>query len=177
MEPSNNEEVMNGYRISSGVDVWTPGQVSLLPAMAAYRTGILGGGVSHMMSVNGDVWYANGSNLVRTSGGSSTTVTWGGTGTILSITHDGTNYYVVDASGIYTGPVSLASNGTLLWNVPATMSNACLRWVKDRLVFGAGGMTSGNAIYELTGTGPALPSPIFTHRASRITWSQIVESP
>jgi len=162
---------MNGYRISSGLDVWTPGEVRLLPAMESYVTGITGGGVSHMMGVNGDVWYANGSNLVKRSGGSSTTVVWGGTGTILSITHDGTNYYVVDTTGIYKGPIGLGTDGALLWNVPAGMANACIRWVKDRLVFGAGGMTSGNAIYELTGTGPALPAPIYTHRAPRITWS------
>ena len=45
-------------------------------------------------------------------------------------------------------------------------------FVKQRLVAGI-----GNALYELDGTGPALPAPLYTHPASSWVWTAVSEGP
>lgn len=111
-------------------------------------------------------WSAVGPNLKSDDGTTTTTITWGGAGTILSLTSDGTNYYVADNVGIWTGAGTGA--GSKIWNTAS--SSVALGWTKGRLMAGI-----ANKVYELVGTGPALPTARFTHLNSSFTWVAFAE--
>lgn len=125
---NDNTELALRYFDSLGVDPWTAGQLTLLHKTnlkkaatgTVYVTGALAGTT--------DV-YLHGADavLTREGDGTSTAITWGGSGTISSLTTDGTNYYVSDATGIYSGALA-AGSGALLWN--NSSANVTLAWCK-----------------------------------------------
>jgi hypothetical protein len=84
---------------------------------------------------------------------------------------DGSKYYVADATGIYSGPVDGSTSGTLKWNTGS--SDVTLGWAKSRLM-----AAIGRSVYELSGTGPALPgTPNYTHPSTNFVWRAFSESP
>lgn len=157
------------YAAGGGVNVWTPGQVTLLnDTSLAYSASATS---QYLLGIGTGVLHAQGSVLTYVPvSGSASVVTWGGTGSITSITSDGSNYYAADATGIYKGTLP-AGTGSKVWN---TGDTTIVRWVKSRLM-----ATVGKAIYELTGTGPTLPTALDagTARPSGWTWTDISEGP
>lgn len=165
----NNDEAQFRYKEGGGVNPWTAGELSLLHStsehFAAAGTGQL------LLGVDTGVIHAVGSTVTYVADdGTATGVSWGGSGTITSLTSDGSNYYVADATGIYKGALPSGS-GTKIWDTGAT---TVIRWVKSRLM-----ATVGAAVYELTGTGPTLPTALDpgTARPSGWTWTDIAEGP
>lgn len=158
------------FESSVGVDPWTPGQLTLLPKMqpllgvaaSCFAIGALDGTTPIVLQ-------ASGNTLTRVTSGGSAAVTWGGTGTILSLASDGTNYYAADATGVYRGTLA-GGAGTLIWNTGSP--NVKLAWVKQRLM-----AAIGSKIYELTGTGPALPAAKYTHPNAGWVWTAFSEGP
>jgi hypothetical protein len=151
-EPIQGGFVESRFNKSAGVDVFNIGKVSLLPdvdlALAASSSPMLEGATD----ANGVdiVLQADGSTLSRiTAVGTSTTLTWGGSGTILDIANDGVNYYVANATGIYKGPLTGATSGTLIFTHPTvatgTVTSVKMNWVKQRLIAGV-----NNYLYEIT---------------------------
>ena len=110
------------------------------------------------------VVYADGANLYRvTSSGSRTTLTWGGSGSIMALATDGVNYYVANSVGIYQGPLTGASSGTSIFTHPTTVgtvANVAMSWVKQRLIAGV-----NNYVFQIV--------PIVTHT---ITATEIVNN-
>ena len=151
-EPVQGETVAYRFNKSAGVDVFNIGKVSLLPDVkvlkSATNTNIkLEGGVD---TADVDfVLMSDGTALRRiTSPTVSTNLTWGGSGTILDIAQDGQNYYVADATGIYKGPLTGATSGTLIFTHPAsvgTVTHVKMNWAKQRLIAGI-----NNFIFEIT---------------------------
>jgi len=149
-EPVQGETVALRFNKSAGVDVFNIGKVTLLPdvtqAHTATNAPIMVGGTD-ANGVNVVVW-ADGSNLYRTTAaGTTTTLTWGGTGTILSVAQDGTNYYAANATGIYKGPLTGATSGTSIFTHPSavgTVTSVSMNWVKQRLIAGI-----NNYVYEV----------------------------
>jgi hypothetical protein len=145
-EPVEGDTVSYRFNKSAGVDVFNIGRVTLLPDVTANSSVTVGSGVSPILvggtDTNGVDLYltAVGSTLTRTTAaGVTTTLTWGGTGTIISVAQDGANYYVLNATGIYKGPLTGATNGTLLFTNPTmvgTVTSGVLGWVKQRLIAG-----------------------------------------
>lgn len=142
-EPLQGQDVIYRFNKSVGLDPWTPGQVSLLPDVtntaAISGNSLMVGGTD----VNGVdlVIYSDGSSLYRvTSAGTKTTLTWGGSGTILALATDGVNYFAANATGIYQGPLTGASSGTSIFTHPTsltgTVTNVAMSWVKQRLIAG-----------------------------------------
>lgn len=158
------------FRFYSGgsVDPWTPGAVSATASWSAY-TGSAGANPLLEADGAGNVLYADSTALKTATTGAWSSVTWGGTGSILSLCTDGTSYFAADSTGIYKGTMPSGA-GSLIWNTGS--SNVCARFVKQRLIAGIGA-----SIYELTGTGPTLPSPLYTHPNSSWVWTDIVEGP
>ena len=151
-EPIQGGFVENRFNKSAGVDVFNIGKVTLLPdvdlALAATNAPMLEGATD----ANGVdiVLQADGSTLSRiTAVGTSTTLTWGGSGTILDIANDGVNYYVANATGIYRGPLTGGSSGTLIFTHPTTatgtVTSVKMNWVKQRLIAGI-----NNYLFEIT---------------------------
>lgn len=138
-EPTQGETV--GYRFykSAGVDTWDVGNVRLLRTVANVitpsATPLVVGGVD---SAGVDVaLVADGTSLKRLiADGTSSTLTWGGTGTILALAQDGINYYAADSTGIYRGPLTGAAPGALVFTHPSTATRVTMSWVKQRLIAG-----------------------------------------
>ena len=159
------------FESSVGLDVWTPGKVTLLHSTSLLAAA--GSSVFCVGAVDGTtpvLLQAEGATLKRVlADGTTSTITWGGSGTILSVASDGTNYYAADSTGIYTGTLA-GGAGSLLWNTGS--SRVLLGWVKQRLMAAV-----GPAVYELTGTGPALPAAKYTHPNSAWIWTALTEGP
>lgn len=177
LEPLQGDDVIYRFNKSNGVDVWTPGQATLL----ADTVNVLAiEGESQMIgAIDGNsvscVFASDGSVLKRIqptgSTGSVSTVTYGGSGSdIVSLTQDGTNYYVANSTGIYKGLLTGAGTGTLEWNTGT--SKVVMNWVKQRLFAGIGA-----SLYQLISGGPTLPTAIYTHPNSDWTWTGIAEGP
>jgi hypothetical protein len=161
------------FQDSKNCDVWTPGVVKRLPdtTRGVTASGSVAGLVTASKAGTDYVLVATSTTLTKWPvGGSPATLTWGGSGTILSLVTDGSNYYVADSTGIYSGPVDGASNGTLLYNTGS--SKVVLGWVKSRLMAAV-----GRDILELSAAGPTLPSPRYTHPSANWTWRCFSESP
>lgn len=156
---------------SAGVDVWTPGKVTLLNATSLQQSAAgecfaVGAtdGASHIYL------FASGASLRRctAAGGAGTTITWGGAGTITSVVSDGSRYYAADATGIYRGTLA-GGAGAKIWD---TGARTLLGWVKQRLMAAV-----GPSVYELASGGPVLPAAKFTHPNPNWTWTAFAEGP
>ena len=149
-EPIQGETVSYRFNKSAGVDVFNIGKVTLLPDVslkaAATGTPLLIGSYDDVNSAD-VLFQADGSTLTRMDGGSNSTVTWGGSGTILDVTTDGQSYYAANATGIYKGTLA-GGTGSLIFTFPSivgTVTHVKLAWVKQRLIVGV-----NNYIYEVT---------------------------
>src|SRR5215472_1699954 len=160
------------YGHSVGLNPWTDGQISMLRQTAVQV--IYGTSNAHyVMGYNNGTdkfWSAVGANFTSSDGTTNTAVTWGGSGTILSVTNDGTNYFVANASAIYKG--ADAGSGSLLYNTSS--ANIKIAWVKGRLMAGI-----GNLMYELVTAGPSVSASDlrFTHLNSAWAWTSITDGP
>jgi hypothetical protein len=172
-EPLQGDTVPYRFNKSAGVDVFNVGKATLLPTVelgvAATGTPMIEG-ATDANGVN-VILQADGSTLKRiTDIGTSTTLTWGGSGNILDITNDGVNYYVANATGVYKGPLTGGSSGTSIFTHPAsvgTVTNVKMSWVKQRLIAGI-----NNYLFEIvpitsyTVTGGAISANITTLKTS-----------
>jgi len=147
-EPIEGETVGYRFNKSAGVDVFNIGRVTLLPDVTQNSSITVGSGVTPIMvggtDANGVDLYltATGSTLHLTTTSGTTSVTWGGSGTILALAQDGANYYALNATGIYKGPLTNATSGSLIFTNPSflgTVTNGVLGWVKQRLIAGING--------------------------------------
>ena len=174
----------NSYRIANsvGVDIWTPGQVSLLKETAnlsSVTTGIykilsiIDGSTNKILG-----WTpANTTIKSYTAAGTSSTytdvVTAGLDTATLAIATDGAHLFVADNDHIYAGEISTPTSGyTQYYNTGS--EKIVLGWVKQRLVG-----CIGAAVYELTGakgSSHTLPTPVYTHPNSDWNWTSISES-
>jgi hypothetical protein len=156
---------------SVGLNPWTNGQLSMLRS-TSQRIADASGNPHLLLGWNDGTdryWSAVGNVMKSDTGAATTAITWGGSGTIKSLTSDGTNYYAADATGIYKGAGSGA--GTLAWNTGS--ASVAVKWVKGRLMAGIGA-----SVYELVGgTPPTLPTPKMTHLNSAWIWSDFAEGP
>jgi hypothetical protein len=71
--------------------------------------------------------------------------------------------------GIYKGTLA-GGVGSLVWNTGDAA--VVIQWAKQRLVAGIAA-----SVYELTGSGPTLPTPLYTHPNADWTWTSITEGP
>lgn len=161
------------YWDSIGVDVTVPGTVTLLNDTNALP--ILNTGAQMACDSDGTtpvVFVSNGNVLYRVAGDGTSVlqVSWGGAGTILSLTTDGSNYYAADQTGIYKGALS-GSTGTLIYNTGSP--KVVIAWIKQRLM-----AAIGTSVYELdAGAGPALPTAKFTNPSPTWIWTDLCDSP
>ena len=154
------------YHRGGGVDPWTPGQLTLLNATEQVHAGTNDN--QTILGVQDGVLHVDGTSVNWTNYLGYSPVVWGGSGTITSITSDGESYYAADNVGIYSG-VLPSGDGTKVWD---TGADTLVRWVKSRLMAAV-----GDTLYELVGTGPALPTPLYTHPNNNWVWTDIAEGP
>jgi hypothetical protein len=162
---------------SYGVNPWTINQLTLLnttnQALSSANANLKIRGIH--VGVTDYLLCADGTNLKRLTGtGTSLTYTVTGmTGTISSITDDGSNYYVATPSGVYSGPLDNSVAGTLYYTTNGS-SNVTLAYVKGRLV-----ATQDNHVYigQASGTTLNPASSTFHHTNTSWVWISIDDGP
>lgn len=156
---------------SVGLNPWVNGQLTMLRS-TTQRIADASANPHLLLGWNDGTdryWSAVGSTLKSDTGSAVTTITWGGSGTIRSLTSDGTNYFAADATGVYRGAGNGA--GTLLWNTGS--ANTVVRWIKGRLMAAV-----GPSVYELAGgSPPTLPTAKMTHLNASWVWTDFAEGP
>ena len=178
LDPLTGENVQYRFKDSAGVDVWTPGQVTMLPKMdeVASITGsaYMVGGID---SLDQDfVFYSDDDELYRLDDtGTTALVPHGGTESILGLVQDGLYYYAADEDKIYRGDLTgTGATGTSYY--PTNNAKVVLSYVKQRIVAGI-----GEKIVEITqsrgGTNPDSSDVRYTHPDTGWTWSAIAEGP
>lgn len=162
---------------SFNVNVWTPGEVKLLH-FAIPNTGLTGSvdaipiitadGISAAVVANADTLYTFDVEF------NSATDSWTESAAdITSMTTDGTTIYVATLDGIYSAPIPTGLGGyvwTKIWDI-TTADHVQIGWVKQRLMAGVDG-----DVYELVGTGPALPAAKYTTTVPDFRWTAITET-
>ena len=179
LDPITGENVQYRFFDSAGVDVWTPGEVSMLPKMdkvasitgSAFMTGAID-------TLDQDcVFYSSGNDLYRIDDvGTETAIPYGGSGSdIHSVFQDGLYYYASNHTAFYRGDLTgTGATGTFYY--PTNNTKVVAAYVKQRIVAGI-----GETIYEITqsrgGTNPDASDARYTHPDTGWTWSGICEGP
>lgn len=179
LDPLTGDNVQFRFNNSAGLDVWTPGQVTMLPKMdqVASITGssfIVGGEDSLDQDF---VFYSSGDDLFRLDdAGTSTAIDYGGSGSdIKAVFQDGLNYYAANATAIFRGNLTgTGATGTSYY--PTNNAKVVAKYVKQRIVAGI-----GESIFEITqtrgGTNPDNSDKRYTHPDTGWIWSAIAEGP
>jgi hypothetical protein len=169
----NDEEAQFRYRQGGGVDPWTPGQISLLKASENVHSSSASS--MSVLGVQTGVLFREDSTLTYiTNAGSASTVTWGGSGTIGSMTDTGQYYLVSNATGIYRGDLP-SGTGTLIYNNKSTPTYTRIRWVKNRVMYADG--VDIHEITDLTPSSATLPTELFSHPNSGWVWTDFSDGP
>jgi hypothetical protein len=159
----NENEVRFRYRDSFGIDVWTPGEVSLLKRSRLVQaftgkckidTGASSAGVAFLVATDMAPRTSQTTAMYKiTSSGTSTALvnfSSFSNETILATTSDGTYMYVATTAGIYDVQLSDGTTHKHYGYDGLTASNVVLKYVKSRVI-GAFGFTDGTySAYELT---------------------------
>ncbi len=157
------------YGTSVGLNPWVNGKLTLLK-QTTQRVADATGSAHYVLGwKNGgtDSFYsAYSTNLKSDDGTTTTTITWGGANTILSLASDGAHYFAADSVGIWSGTGTGA--GAKIWNTGS--ANVVTAWAKGRLMAAV-----DNKVYELTSGGPALPAAKFTHLNSSFVFTAFGE--
>jgi hypothetical protein len=179
LDPYLSENVQFRFNDSAGVDVWTQGQVSMLPdtenVFALTGSDIQMFGATDSLDQD-CVFVSEDATLTRIpDSGTGATIAYGGSGSdITSLTQDGLNYYVANDTGIYRGALTgTGATGSIFYQ---TGDNTVMSFVKQRLV-----AAIGPSVYEITSstgaTGPLVSDKRYTHPDTDWNWTAIVEGP
>jgi hypothetical protein len=179
LDPYLSDNVQYRFNDSAGVDVWTPGQITMLPDtenvfIVSDEINMFGA----IDSLDQDcVFVSDDAVLTRIAAdGTDATIAYGGSGSdIKSLAQDGLNYYAANATNIYRGALTgTGATGTAYY--PTNNAKVVMAYVKQRIVAGI-----GEKIYEITqsrgGTNPDAADARYTHPDTGWTWSSIVEGP
>lgn len=158
----NENEVRFRYRDSFGVDVWTPGEISLIKRSRLVQafagkckidTGADSSGVPFLVATDltPRTTQTTAMYKITSSGTSTALVNFSAINneTILDTTSDGTYLYVATTAGIYDIKLSDGTTHKSYNYGALTAEDASLKYVKQRII-GAGKFTNGAyAAYEL----------------------------
>ena len=158
----NDAEVRFRYRDSYGVDVWTPGEVSLLNKTTLVQaftgkckidTGADTSGVAFLIATDMAPRTSQTTAMYKiTSSGTSTAlVNFSSISneTILGTTSDGTYLYVATTAGMYDIKLSDGTTHKQYTYNGLTLEQVSLRYVKNRVVAGFGFTNGTYSAYEL----------------------------
>ena len=166
------EHVSHRFNDSRGVDVWTPGQATLLPEVFHAYTGANGINAASGRNGTSDVLVSGDSagylkRITLDSNSSATTANFyngatypeGHNGTVysfLSVTTDGSNYYAACKRAIHTGNIATLSSDEVAFNFSTTdRTDVFIKYVKGYVLFGL-----GNSLYNM---------PLIPYGAGRTT--------
>ncbi len=166
---------------SYNVDVWTTGELKLLPRTTQVSTtaitakpATVTGGAFYIQG--NDVYYYNGSTGTVTSTALSTTAT------AQVLASDGNSALVGASDGVWTVSTSMVTSK--IWAKPngvTTFTVQAIGFVKDRIVIGVKEDTTQSVVYELSRFPSAAPVTIgnteerYTFKDTSIVWNSVGE--
>jgi len=162
---------------SSGVEVFQEGRVGLLRETEVVVSDTAEAILNTVPYIegpgsDGGVLHAAGTSLTKvTAAGSTSSVTWGGSGTSISgLTSNGAQYFACNDTGIYRGTIT-GGAGSLAWQFPASSSNTNVWWLKERL-FASFEVSNTAWVVELMGVGAGATINTSTPVTDQeLTWS------
>ena len=167
------DEAQFRYQQGGGVDPWTPGQISMLNTTELMLTST--GATQSIIGVGTGVLMADGAVLKHVANsGTVTSITWGGTAGILSLTSTGEYWLLADDDGIYKGDLPYGT-GAKIYNTAGTADRNLIRWVKSRLM-----VANNNKIHEVTNIAPSsatLPAALYEHPNLDWIWTDFADGP
>jgi hypothetical protein len=166
------EHVSHRFNDSRGIDVWTPGEATLLPEVFHGYTGSNGINAASGRNGSSDVLVSGDSagylkRITLDSNSSATAADFyngatypeGHNGTVysfLSVTTDGSNYYAACKRAIHTGNIATLSSDEVAFNFSTTdRTDVFIKYVKGYVLFGL-----GNGLYNM---------PLIPYGAGRTT--------
>jgi hypothetical protein len=191
-DPSAGETVAYRFTDSKGVNVWTKGQVTLLPSCTQGHemTGAILSNGRPQQSVRSIKWSGNSGVLVHdeydvdkinvTAPGTAIHFIDYNAGTdypVYAICDDGTFAYWITNTAtkktVYKKALTLTSSDaqTKMFDEAGTISNATMEYVKDRIV-----MCADNKVYEFSTAATAMPTAVYTHPTSTHIYTSITAS-
>lgn len=182
-DPDVDERFNLKYKMSAGINPWVPGQIQLLPQAIPVTNTVESNIIpihtrGYRKTSGAHAAWVIGVNFLKSYdpiANTETDIDFTGPdplNTPLSLTNSGDRYYVATDTAIYTGVDTAA--GTSIWTYADAggTGDVVVEWVKGRLMLGR-----QNAIYELAGTGPALPTASFSHLNPAWRWRSFTEGP
>ncbi len=191
-DPSAGETVSYRFTDSKGVNVWTKGQVTLLPSCTQGHnmTGAVLSNGRPQQTVRSIKWSGNSGILLHdeydvdkinvTAPGTAVHFIDYNAGTdspVYAICDDGTTAYWVTNTAtkktVYKKALTgtSATANTFMFDEIGTISNATMEYVKDRIV-----MCADNKVYEFSTVASAMPTAVYTHPTSTHVYTSITAS-
>lgn len=172
MEPSSDARVMRRFADSRGVDVWTPGEVKLLPATTSVSAGrfiaaVNIAGTDRIVSATTTT-----AAVYNADTGASVNSITGISGTILGVTSAGDRALIWTASNVYV--TNTAGTSVTAHYTPGAGSITGVWLAKQRLI-----VAVGNILNEVTANygGTAVVTTITTHPNTGWVWTSAVDAP
>lgn len=169
-DPDTDNQFNVRFSDSCGVNVWTAGELKLLPR-ASLPTGTQPPGGVKVFLESGSGWYwrfFNNQAQFVTGGAASNIGTT--TTNILSTASSGSDYYLSTATQVWKGTAFGAP--AALWTATGTTASS-VDFIKGRLMG-----SFDNKVYELVGgTPPTLPAPKYTHPTASYVFNGFAEGP
>jgi hypothetical protein len=171
-DPELDDSAAFRYESSEGVDVWTEGQVTMLPRTQKLKSAVgpillasgIRSGSETYYRVAGDDVLAGGSD------GTEVTVLTGSGDNITDIVCDGDDVYVSTLAAITKIPHGSGSPSEE-WTYTAA-NHVQIGFVKQRIIAGV-----DNKIYQPTIGETTLPTEVYSHPNESWTWTGIDEGP
>lgn len=198
-DPSSGETIPYRYVDSQGCNIWTKGQVTLLPdsTQGHISTGeILNVNNRPQQKMQSIQWTTSGTTYqgvlfwddydvdkIDSDGNKTDFIDYnlGGVDKVYAICNDGTTaYWVTNDTGpsgklaFYKKDLSLTAStpGSLMFTSPTiSVANAVMEFVKDRIV-----MCVNNAVYEIATNATSLPTPVYTNPNTNYVYTGITAS-
>lgn len=169
------------FRASRNVDVWTVGELKLLPEATTVDASPIPGVLDSTGFVFGDGTPAaaavTNTTVIFAIDGNHVVHAFAGSTVVESITSNGTHLFVAARDGVWSAPIPATFATAPIWTQQYTFTNVgpvVIEFVKKRLVLGA-----GPGVYELSAapsTPPAaLPTAHFTDENTGWEWTSITE--
>jgi hypothetical protein len=153
------EEAQFRYNRGGGVNPWQAGVLSLLKDTSNVYSS--DGASQLMLGVGTGVLHATGNVLKHIANdNTATTITWGSTEDIQSITTDGLSWFLTTTVGLYKGALPSGA-GAKIYDAKDSTARSLVRWVKSRLVY-----VCDNEVHEVTDLSPTSvvhPPVFYTH--------------
>ena len=182
-EPGQDEKLRFRFSDSQNVDVWTQGEVKLLPALSQNSTSLTSvvGTNAQSISFSGinAMLVQDTSNIYKVRENNTTDIFVASTN-IYGMCNDGTYAYWCQNGTNFTFYKKLltlnsGNAGTQIYSSGSEAAGSgVMAWTKERII-----ACVNNKIYELSPTassGTAVPAPIFTHPSTSVVYTGITAS-